>query len=71
VAYDGSDYAAGNDALNILSIGEAVVQDIQFGIICTTAVLEGILDVSFTEIESLVNVQEGSPMITFQYCLSN
>jgi hypothetical protein len=57
VAYGGGDYATGDDALDIMSIGGAVVQDMQCGIMYTTTVLEGILGVRITKIKSVVNFQ--------------
>ncbi|KAF4632514.1 hypothetical protein G7Y89_g5612 [Cudoniella acicularis] len=54
VAYGGGDGASGDNALDILSIGGAVIQNMQFGIMYTTTVLEGILGVGFTGIEGQV-----------------
>jgi hypothetical protein len=73
VAYGGGDEATGDeatgdDALDILSVGVAVIQGMQFGIMYDTTVLEGILGVSFTEIESVVAFRTGLPMTIFRYC---
>jgi hypothetical protein len=55
--------------LDILSVGVAVIQGMQFGIMYDTTILEGILGVSFTEIESVVAFQDGPPYDNLQILL--
>ena len=54
VAYGGGDGASGDNAKDNVEIGGATVQNLEFGIMYTTTVLEGILGVSFPQIEGVV-----------------
>lgn len=51
IQYAGGDSATGDYALDVLSIGGTVVQNMQLGIMYKTDVQEGILGVSYADIE--------------------